>query len=588
MIVFATLAAALVLFAWGRIRYDVVALMALLAVTLTGIVGTDQAFAGFGHPAVITVAAVLIISRALRDSGMIDLITEYIKPFTKAPETHITSMSGVVALASGFMNNVGAMAILLPVALQTAKERSRSPAVILMPLAFASILGGLITLIGTPPNIIIATYRDGALGEPFSMFDFSYVGAPVALAGVIFIALIGWRLIPKERRGHKPPEELFEIEHYLIEARVPKDNALIGKPLHEIDRESGADVILSGFVPHDGESVREPHAWHMVEEGDVLLLRADPTELKPFIDKHGLEIVYEGVRERERLEPGSTRLFECVIMPGSPLEGRAPSFVSWRSGYNFRVVALGRSGERKQKRLSHELIQVGDVLLLQGHENAESDTLSNMGLLPLPERDLQLGTPRKVKRAVGVFAVAIGLTAAGIVPIAVAFLGVVVAYVLMNVLSVRDLYRSIDWPIIVLLGAMIPVGTALETTGGTALLAGGLLSFTEGIAPWILLTIILVVTMFLSDVINNAATALVMAPIGVEVANRLDANADAFLMAVAIGASCAFLTPIGHQSNTLVMGPGGYRFGDYWRVGLPLEALIVAVAVPLILIFWGL
>jgi di/tricarboxylate transporter len=590
---FAILVLALGLFASGRFRHDVVAVIALLAVAVTGLLtGTplvpqNQLLTGFGHPAVITVAAVLIISRALSNSGVVDLISARISPLMTTPHSQIVVLSGVVALASAFMNNVGALAILLPVALASAREKNLSPALLLMPLAFGSILGGLMTLIGTPPNIIIATFRAGVTGESFHMFDFAPVGGPVALAGVIFMGLIGWRFIPKERIGRKPPEELFEIEHYVAEVEVGAESDFAGKPLHVVDLASGDDVLIAGIVPAGQEESRDPRRWHVIRPGDRLLLRADPKDLAAFLDSHGLELAAEGTAGREKIESGRGKLMEAVVTPGSPLEGRSPGFIGWRSGYTLRVLALGRAGERVQ-RLKDRRIQAGDILLLQGAEDLEADRLTDLGLLPLPERNLRLGEPRRLFLSIGIFAAAILLSAFGVLSVAISFLGAVLVYVLLGIVNLRELYRGIDWPVIVLLGAMIPVGQALENSGATGLMAQSLISLTEGAPPWVILTLIMVATMFLSDLVNNAATALIMAPIGVSVAQTMGADVDPFLMCVAIGASCAFLTPIGHQSNTLVMGPGGYHFWDYWRVGLPLEALIVTISIPMIMMVWPL
>lgn len=582
---FTILAMALILFAWGKWRYDIVAALALLAVAVTGLVETNEIFSGFGHPAVITVAAVLVISHTLRRAGVVDLIASGIAPFTEGTFTHIASLSLVVAVSSAFMNNVGAIAIMLPVALASCAERGRSPAIILMPLAFGSILGGLMTMIGTPPNIIIATYRADLAGEPFGMFDFSPVGVPVALVGLLFVALIGWRLIPKERQGTRSAEDLFEIAHYITEVRVPEGSRLIGVAMEKAEEMTGEDVLITGITRAEGR-MRRPVPWERVREGDLLLLRADPKDLKPIVDDHGLELVGSTDEAPAHLQPVNTKLIEAVVTPGSSLEGRSSHFLRWRSGFSLELLGVAREGEPLDKRIKRTELRGGDVLLLQASEEEGENTLGELGLLPLPERGLALGEPRRVYVPLGIFALAIAISALGYLPIAVAFVGVILAYVILGILPLRELYTKIDWPIIVLLGGMIPVGRALEATGGTALIAGAILGLTGTLPPWAILTLVMIVTMCLSDLINNAATALVMAPIAAAIAAGLGVSYDPFLMAVAIGASCAFLTPIGHQSNTLVMGPGGYHFGDYWRMGLPLEVAIVAVSVPLIMIFW--
>jgi di/tricarboxylate transporter len=578
-LVFIVLIATLLLFAWGRWRYDVVALAAMVTVVVAGIVPADQALQGFGHPAVVTVAAVLVISRALRNSGIINLIASRLAPFTRSTTSHIASLTGFIAIASAFMNNVGALALMLPVALSTASRRKRSPAVLLMPLSFGSLLGGLMTLIGTPPNIIIATYREEAAGEPFRMFDFLPVGGAVALVGVTFIALLGWRLIPKERQAHASTEQTFKINDYIMEVRVREDSPFVGKWLGDIEALRSDDVVPVGLVRGKDTSLH-PSRWRRLRIGDLLIVKADPSILKTIIDENGLELVSSKATGLQGLKMEDLKLVEATVAPGSLLEGRDSDFLRQRAKRTLSLIAMARQGQPIRTRLRHQNFRVGDVLLVQGD--------ADLGLLPLAERDLQIIQPRRIGIALGVFVPAVLVSALGLVPVAIAFIAAVIAYVLLDVLPARDLYRDIDWPVIMLLGAMIAVGQALQISGGTRLIATAIAHLTGNIPAVVIMALVMIVTMFLSDIVNNAATAVVMAPIAVGIANQLGVNSDAFLMAVAIGASSAFLTPIGHQSNTLVLGPGGYRFGDYWRMGLPLEILIVSIAVPLITVVWPL
>jgi di/tricarboxylate transporter len=583
-VAFGVLGAALVLFAWGRFRYDLVAIAALIAVVLFGLVPARDAFDGFGHPAVVTVAAVLVISHALRQSGAIERLAALLLPLTGHPILHIAALTGVVTVASAFMNNVGALALMLPVALATASEQGRSPALLLMPLAFGSILGGMTTMIGTPPNVIIATYRAETTGAEFGFFDFSPVGAAVALAGVIFVVLIGWRLIPAERRRQNAPQQLFAIDEYLIELKVEEGSPLVDQVLGDVEAFQRDDVDVVG-VARRGSDRPLATPRRTIRSGDVLVLRADPETLEPLVADLKLA---PNAAPSEDLTRGDLTLAEGVVTAGSSLDGRDARYLRRRTGGAVALVALARQGRPVSRRLRSHRFRAGDVLLLQGDQEGLGEEMSALGLLPLAGRSLQLGQPRRVGVALGIFALAILAGATGMVPIALAFLAAIVAYVVLDILPAREIYREIDWPVIVLLGAMIPVGRALENTGATTLVAESIVGVSVGFSPLLVLTAVLVLTMFLSDIINNAATALVMAPISVGIANSLGVNPDAFLMAVAVGASCAFLTPIGHQSNTLVMGPGGYRFGDYWRMGLPLEAVIVVVSVPMIALVWPL
>jgi len=584
-VVFATLAMALVLFINGRWRYDVVALLAMLAVTITGIVPAGSAFAGFGHPAVVTVAAVLVVSRGLSNSGVVDLLA---RPLYRVPNNttlQIIALGSLVAVLSAFMNNVGALALLMPIAIKMAQKQNRSPSALLMPLAFGSLLGGLITLIGTPPNIIIATFRADAVGEPFRMFDFAPVGAGVAAAGLAYIALAGWRLVP-HRKAAGSRDGLFEIGDYITEVTVPEGAKLAGKRVRDIAQLTDAEVVVLAIV-RNGERMSYPVSISRILAGDVLVVEASSDDLKELVDEAGLKLSASRKLGPEALGAGGELgLIEAVVMTDSPLLRETPRSINLRSRYGVNLLGVARSGERKGGRLRSIRFQAGDVLLLQAPAISAAETLAAMGCLPLAGRDLRLGRPRHVAAAIAIFGTALLLAAVGLLEIQVAFTAAAVVMVMARLLDLREAYESIDWSIIVLLGAMIPVGEALELSGGANSVANAALWLAGSMPPAASLVLVMVATMFLSDLVNNAAAAVLMAPISIAIAQGFDASVDPFLMAVAIGASCAFLTPIGHQSNTLVMGPGGYHFGDYWRMGLLLEAIIVLVATPLILIFW--
>lgn len=584
------LAAALVLFVWGRIRYDMVALLALFAGVVVGVVDGKDAFSGFGHPAVVTVAAVLVLSRGLSESGATALIADALQPLFRVRLMHISSLSGVAASLSGFMNNVGALALLLPVAIRSAADAKRSPSLLLMPLAFGSILGGLITLIGTPPNIIVASYREQALGEPFYMFDFTPVGAVVAFAGLIFVAFVGWRFIPLRRPPGTGAAEAYGIEDYLAEASVGADSPAIGKTVRQLDEHIGEDDFkVVGLIRGDRVFPAAPR-FARLRQDDILLVEADPATLRKAVEAIGLKIVDPGSPMAGLLESDDVALVEAVVSSGSRLENRTVLSARLQRRYGVNLLAVSRQGTPHRGRLRAFRFAAGDVLLLQGEAERLDDVVSELGCLPLASRGLSAfgGRKRGPIIATSLFAGAIALGALGVLPIAVSLAAAALAMVLVGILQVRQLYDSIDWSVIVLLGALIPLGAALEASGATQIAANFLAEKAVSLPPWMVLGVILVVTMTVSDILNNAATAVVMAPLASKVAKALEVNPDAYLMAVAVGASCAFLTPIGHQNNTLVMGPGGYRFGDYWRMGLPLEIIIVLVAVPAIMFFWPL
>lgn len=586
-IVFGVLAGAFGMFVWGRFRYDFIALLALLAVVLTGVLPMDQAFDGFAHPAVVTVAAVLVISRALQNAGLVDVVVRLLAPLQGKQTLQLVTQTLVVAVLSAFMNNVGALALMLPVAMRNAYRDGYSPAGALMPLAFGSLLGGLTTLIGTPPNIIISTFRHRELGEAYSMFSFAPVGGVVALAGIAFVVIVGWRLIPKDRRGAENPENLFEVAEYITELRVPEESKQEDATVRDIEALTEEEAVILGIVR--GESKRlAPRGYERIRAGDILIVEANSSALTGLIDN--TDFVLEADKKTSTKDLGSEEIAirEAIIGTGSRIRGRTPASIRLRARYGVNLLAIARHGHKIKQRLSQTTLQTGDVLLLQGGGSRIQDLMSEFDILPLAERALKIGRPKHLLFATAVFVFAVATVLANLLPVHIAFLSASVALALTNVINKEEIYQAVDWPVIVLLAAMIPVGNALEVTGGTGLIAGGILRLTEGFGPVGVLVVLMIGTMLVSDVINNNATAVLMAPIAIDLATRLGVNMDSFLMAVAIGASCTFLTPIGHQSNTLVLAPGGYRFGDYWRMGLPLDGIIVTVAVSMILIVWPL
>ena len=583
--IFIILIATMVLFVWGRWRFDMVAMMALFACILLGIVKPDEAFHGFGHPAVITVIAVLAITRAFANSGLVDLITSHLARLTQDPFTQLVALCGIAAGLSAFINNVGALALLMPVAIATAQQSGYSASQLLMPMSFASILGGLSTLIGTPPNIIIAHYRGSVTGDGFGMFDFTPVGLTLALAGVVFIVLIGRRLIPRHRQGRADPEELFEVSDYLTEIRIREGSNVIGKSISEFETLDQGHLAVLGLF-RDERRVAGYIRLERLQAGDILLVQGPSSALEDLVEKANLELVASEKR-REDLHGRDIALMEAVVAPRAWVVRRTPASLRLRSRYRVNLLAVARQGRALKQRLRDIRLQAGDVLLLQGEADSLPEVITALGCLPLASRGLKF-QPQRVLLPVAIFGMAVIAIAVGWLPAGVALMGAVGGMILTGLLPLEEVYDSVDWPIIVLLGAMIPVGGALEHTGATAVIANVLIRFAGDASPLLILGLIIVITMTLSDIMNNAATSVIMAPLAVGIAQHIGVNADPFLMAVAVGASSAFLTPIGHQNNTLVMGPGGYRFGDYWRLGLPLEILLVVMAVPLIAWVWPL
>ena len=584
---FSLLGVIFALLVWGRIRYDIVAFGALVVAVGVGVVDQKHAFEGFGHPAVIIIALVLVVSRGLVNSGAIEAVARHLMDASRSLFSHIAIMAGVGAALSTVMNNVGALALLMPVDVQAAAKAERSPALTLMPLSFATILGGLVTLIGTPPNIIIASFREQELGQAFKMFDFAPVGIVAAVTGVLFVALIGWRLLPAERREHDSGAELFDISDYIAEVRVKAGSKTIGKQVRELDEIADeADAAIVGLVRR-GKRMPGQARRIRINKGDILVVEGAPQAIEELTGALGLE--YAGGEKLDGLIGGAdTGLLEVVVQESSRINGRSALDVRLLYRHGVTLLGVSRGGKKFHDRVRHLKIKPGDILLLFGANDRLDDIAEWLGALPLAERGLQVIKRETAWLAVGIFALAIALASFELVYLPIALAGACVLMALLGIVPVRELYASIEWPVIVLLGSLIPIGNALQETGGTALIADGIVSATAGAAPWVVLTVLMVVTMTLSDVLNNTATAIVAAPVAVTIAERLNVNPDPFLMAVAISASCAFLTPIGHKNNTLIMGPGGYRFGDYWRMGLPLEILVVLVGVPIIVYVWPL
>ncbi|MDA5093398.1 SLC13 family permease [Aliiroseovarius sp. KMU-50] len=588
IILFSLFGAVFALLLWGRFRYDLVAFSALMLGVVLGVVPTKEAFSGFGHPATLVVALVLVVSAGLVRSGAVFLITRTLVDATRSLGAHITLMGAVGGILSAFMNNVAALALLMPVDMQTARKAGRAPGLSLMPLSFATILGGMVTLIGTPPNIIIASIRGEALGEPFHMFDFAPVGGVTAIAGLIFVALIGWRLIPQPKQGVEGRDPMEEFAQYVAELTVPEDSKHVGKRVKELDEVAEKnDVAILGLV-RDGKRRYGVQRNTMLQAGDALVLEARPEALDEFRAALGLTFTEDPRHETLTAEGDGLSKIEVVVPENARISRKTAQAVGlgWRR--NTVLMGISRAGTRIFKQVRKTEIHPGDILLLLVPVGKEADVTEWLGCLPLAERGLTVTKDRKVWWAIGLFAAAVAAASIGLIYLPVALGLVVVSYVLMKILPISEIYDHIEWPVVVLLGSMIPLGAALETSGGTELIAGTLIGITEGLPAWVVLTVLMIVTMTLSDVLNNTATTIVAAPVGIQMAQALGKNPDPFLMAVAVAASCAFLTPIGHKNNTLILGPGGYKFGDYWRMGLPLEVLVVAVSIPSILLFWPL
>ena len=581
---FGILFAMMAMFAWGKLRYDLVALVGLLAAVLVGIVPYDKAFLGFSDDIVVIVASALLVSGAVASSGIIERVIRPLGPYLTRTSIQVVALTATVTVLSAFVKNIGALAMMMPVAFQLARRNDVPVSALLMPMAFGSLLGGTVTLIGTSPNIIVSRVRQELTGQPFGMFDFAFVGAALAIVGVLFLS-VGYRLLPRGRKGQASMDVAFDLEGYTTEVLVTKESTIIDKTVGEIKKlfENEVDVLM---ILRDHTRRYDPPDNASFKADDILLLEGEPEALERVVGEAGLKLV----RDKEELTTDTPRddigVMEAVISGDSVLVDRTPAQLRLYQRYQVNLLAVGRRGERITRQMRSVVLKPGDVLVLQGNLNTMPETLGELRCLPLAERNLRLGDVRHSVLPLLVLVAAMIVVSLHLIPVAIAFFGAAVTMLLIRAMTLKEAYDTVEWPILILLGALIPVSDALRTTGGTELIAGWLSHAGDMLPPIGALGLVMIVAMAVTPFLNNAATVLVMGPIAAGFASKLGYGPDAFLMAVAIGAACDFLTPIGHQCNTLVMGPGGYRFSDYWRLGLPLSIMVLLVGVPLIAVFW--
>lgn len=591
ILLFALFAIILAMLLWGRFRHDLVAAGGLFCGVALGVVPEDVAFSGFSNPAVVIVALVLIASRAFENSGVLGAISRLAVNEKRPVALHVALIAGIGAGLSAVINNVAALAMLMPIDVQAARRANRPPGQTLMPLAFATILGGMITLIGTPPNIIASSIRERQLGAPYGMFDFSPVGLVVALAGIVFVALAGWRLVPVRRDQANE----YDAESFRAELLVPADSKLAGKVGAELDEAAEqADAVLSGIV-RDGERLPGLFRAMTIQAADLLVVEGSADSIAALIKALDLQRIEaseddasDGKQESRKSAGGGSQIIEAVVRSDSWLVGRSAAGLDIRRRFGIALLGVARSGRFSREQVVNRRIAAGDELLITGRQAGSRQVLRQLGLIAVNSVGVSPFDPFKASLAVGLFAAAILAATTGFLSFATAMAIAVAGYAAFGLVPAREFYSQIDWPVVVMLACLLPLGTAFEQVGGTALIAGGMANLAQGQPPVLALVAVMVVTLTLSDVLNNVATMVITGPVAIDLAQRLDVNPDTFLMGVAISASCAFLTPIGHKNNTLIMGPGGFRFSDYWPMGLPLEIVVLVVSVPMLLWVWPL
>lgn len=600
-LVYTIIALVLMMLALEIWRYDLVALVGMILLVILGMVSVEEAFAGFGHPAVVTIASVLIVSRGLQNTGVADLVAKWMAKVGDRLAPQLTVLCALVILSSAFMNNIAALAIFIPVAVRLSRKSDHPTSLYLLPMAFSSHLGGLITLIGTPTNLIVSGLRAQYIGERFGLFAFAPVGLAVSIIGVTFIAIIGWRLIP-QREGGTARQNDFTMADYLAEIQVPLQSKLAGLRLRDLKTVTDADIWVAAILRGD-ERFSSPARNDRIWADDILLVRAEAAALRQLVYDTGVEIAEsKPIQEAEQVDDIHPNLWEnlksklhtddietieAIVSPDSIIARKTARSLDLRARYGANLLAISRCKEYLHTPVGTTPIKPGDVLLLQAHHKKVPEILEDLGCLPLAEREISL-QPHNMVLGMGIFLAALLAATFNVLSVPAAMTSAAAAMVITGVLSLREAYQNVQWPIIVLLGAMLSLGVALESTGGDQLIADQILRASDFVSPTVLLVVIMLATMMLSDIVNNAASVVLMASIAVSVARGLGVSIDPFLVAVAIGGACAFLTPIGHEANVLVFEPGGYEFSDYWRLGLPLELLITAITIPLLLWIWPL
>lgn len=581
----ATLAGMMALFLWGRFRYDVTAIIALLAALLIGVVKPADAFKGFADDIVIIVGSALVMSAAVQRSGVIEIALGFVSRRVKSVRSQLLVLTASVGVSSALVKNVGALAMLMPAAFQIAKKGGTNPSVFLMPMSFASLLGGLMTLVGTSPNIIVSRVREDMTGEPFAMFDYFPTGFGLLVVGLIFLRF-GYRLLPRDRRAAPTMGEALNISGYVTEASVVEDSPAIGETIAEFIERHDNEVVVTSLLRGDMQGTVHPNVH--LREDDVLILSGEPDALERVIARDRLVLTGEDTAEAEGREADEIGVIEAVVTTDSALIGRTAGRLSLRKRFGINLIAVSRAGEHLTRKIGQTVLQAGDVIVLQGPVDLLPDRLRQLGALPLAARAMRLGKSKRGWLPIAILAAAMVATATGLVPVAVAFFAAAGLVIITGALPVDEAYEAVEWPILIMLAALIPVSESLQTSGASNVIATGLAQAAAVLPPWGAVALILVAAMAVTPFLNNAATVLVMAPIAAVFANDLGYRPEAFLIATAMGAGCDFLTPIGHQCNTLVFGPGGYRFGDYARLGAPLSLLVVIVGTPLILWTWPL
>jgi di/tricarboxylate transporter len=588
ILVLGILTAAVGLFISDRLRVDLVALLVLLALILTGILTPEAAFAGFASPAVITVWAVFIISGAMFQSGVADLLAQQMLRLAGNSPTRLLIVIMITSgIMSAFMNNIGAVAILLPAVVSIGRSQKIPPSKLLMPLAFAALLGGNMTLIGTPPNILATTILQDYGGvEPFQFFDFLPMGLIVLAAGILYMVLFGRHLLPDRQSGEELVDA-YPVRDYVTEVRVSESSPLVGQTVRQSRFGEQFDLNILR-VRHQVGEMDPPITDRLLKVGDVLLIEGPVQKILEVCRNQELQPVKEWQSQawHPNVETEGMQLIELTLSPQSELAGQTLKEMGFRARFGLSVLAIRHSGKSIMDHLGDVPIEFGDALLVQGKPNKFGLLRKNPNFLVLDAPPLELRrTGKAAVSLIILFAVLLTATL-GWLSIATTMVLGAALMILTGVLTMDEAYRAIDWQSVFLIAGMLPLGIAMEQTGTARMLADQLVNLIGDWGPVAVLAGVFLLTALLTEVISNAAAAVLMVPIAIDAAFGLNVSPQPFVMATVLAASTSFLMPVGHQVNVIIYGPGGYRFSDYTRVGIWLNLIILGLVLTVLPLIW--
>ncbi|MCF6178454.1 MAG: SLC13 family permease [Geopsychrobacter sp.] len=581
LLVLFILSVSILLFASNRIRVDLVSLMILLALGITGLVTPAEAFSGFSNPAVITVAAMFILSSGLTHTGALQPLTSRLLEISRQSEQRmVITIMLTSALFSAFINNIAATALLMPLTIEMGKKGNVNPSKLLIPLAFGSLLGGVCTLIGTPPNLLANALLMQHAGTSFSMFDFTPLGIVLLIAGVLYMSTFGRRFLPERKTGTLT--SAYQVKAYIAEVEVLPGAAIANKTIAASRLEENHALKVRAIL-RGRQKFPFPHRNRKILAGDILFVEGNPKTILQLHRAEGLQVVPEKEYPKDpHREREDVLVIEASLTPTSEMVGKTLREVKFAETYGLTVLAIWRSGAPVVRKVDHVILRFGDVLLLQGTHDHVVHLSKNHGFLLLGDIETSPYRPHRGPASIAILAGAILLATGGIMPIMLSATLGALLMVLSRCLSIKDAYESIDWSIILLIAGTLPLGIAMESSGLAAKIAGFLIQFSGTLGPWPVLSILIFLTILLTAIMSNAATVVLLAPIAYSTAISLNVDPKPFFMGIALAASICFISPIGHQSNALVMGPGGYRFSDYTRSGMGLNLICWALASLLI------